>query len=470
MANNKRRKHGGRKLVLDLFLEEENNHIDTITTNKRRNRSETHKPNRSDGYSNQFENGESSKGSHSRHDSLSLMEDVHNTFDRLHTVNIEQINNDLSSDTTDILFDSLTKVYSAKYQSYIDTCAILTKTNLYFTSPINYFIWKEIRYRTKMDELIDDITIIEESVAIEMSKNMNLTDDKRMIQQNILPYFRGKTTRKIKINIILNNSRIKCVSDVFNISDHKTHIEFNRNDDILALSKASKAHKISTKVPQIKYINCVMIENINMVEEKYLDEFMIFVFNDIPYIAEEETYDSKIITLQQYYTYSVINNLSRRKHQFCMKYNILRDDMLVIIPYQKRNITNKHRKCKILRFKKFKLVEPLKLDNPYCFKLVSSKQTDEITFELKSNNERFEWITHLDYAIKSHKYLNDKYDEIKEEEEEDNHIDIINDYTITTNDETKNDDEFSSNFSFGMYLNYWETGYDNSVIPKYKTL
>eukprot|EP01084_Bolivina_argentea_P070428 128031_1 len=92
--------------------------------------------------------------------SLSLMDDVQDTFDILHTDNIEQINNDLSSDTTDILFDSLTKVYSAKYQSYIDTSSIVTKKNLYFTSPINYFIWKEIRYRTKMDELIDDITII----------------------------------------------------------------------------------------------------------------------------------------------------------------------------------------------------------------------------------------------------------------------------------------------------------------------
>eukprot|EP01084_Bolivina_argentea_P070430 128034_1 len=146
-----------------------------MANREKRSRSETnfktHKRNRSNTYSNQFENDESSKGSHSRHDSLSLMEDVHNTFDRLHTVNIEQINNDLSSDTTDILFDSLTKVYSAKYQSYIDTCAILTKTNLYFTSPINYFIWKEIRYRTKMDELIDDITIIGGSAAIEMSKN-----------------------------------------------------------------------------------------------------------------------------------------------------------------------------------------------------------------------------------------------------------------------------------------------------------
>eukprot|EP01084_Bolivina_argentea_P241735 405718_1 len=104
-------------------------------------------------YSNEFENDVSSRGSYSHH-SLSSMSDTWDTndrFDRLKRIGNIQLLAVLSNPNAHVLFDSLMKVYSTRSQSYIHIAAICTKTHLYFTSPLNYQIWKEFKDRTKIE-------------------------------------------------------------------------------------------------------------------------------------------------------------------------------------------------------------------------------------------------------------------------------------------------------------------------------
>ena len=148
----------------------------------------------------------------------------------------------------------------------------------------------------------------------------------------------------------------------------------------------------------IKHINCVIIRNIECIPRKYVDQFETFIFEDIAWIDEERTYDSKIFTLKKYYSDEIIDKLNERKVAFCNKHNIENVDMVMIAAYNSRvnetdNMGMDHnaKRCKIVDLKKFKKIDKLDLEElPYCFKLSDLTFKDEggITVQLKSNNDR----------------------------------------------------------------------------------
>eukprot|EP01084_Bolivina_argentea_P264614 448272_1 len=170
------------------------------------------------------------------------------TLDQLKTIDSHSCKEHLFSEQ--ILFDSFMKIYSENLETYIDVAGILTMTHLYLTSPINYQIWHELAYRTKINEIEDNTCQIDDKLATEMARNLALFDDEK-INDSISLYFVNKTAKEIKLQILLNKQQ--SLLEIFNLD--KTYRK---------------------KVKKIKFIKINNFFNGNIPEEKASD-FMDYV-------------------------------------------------------------------------------------------------------------------------------------------------------------------------------------------------
>eukprot|EP01083_Nonionella_stella_P073511 198853_1 len=176
---------------------------------------------------------------------------------------------------------------------------------------------------------------------------------------------------------------------------------------------------------------------------------------------------------------AIIKTLNARKQEF-FEENQMNAEMIIISSYieDRRTSHHDHYSKQLLFSHKYDAVEPLNLPGiPYCFKLKQSNQkasANGLMCQLKTNNTRHEWITHLDYAIHMHPNHSisvvPKTDIDSKTQDPGGHLmnDFVFNDDIPTHDEQS--DAFSKNFGFGIYLHFWETGFINSVVPKYPTL
>eukprot|EP01084_Bolivina_argentea_P079036 143431_1 len=361
-------------------------------------------------------------------------------YDSLANVDHKQLYNALIDQN--IIFDSLMKVYSNEQQSYIDVASILTKHNLYFVSAQNYQIWQEFETRTKIAQLVkNEHQIIDKETAINLRVNLDIVDNERFgilrriskIDSKILNFLMRRTKKEIQLNIILNENTMESLPSLFYL---------NKKD-------------------MVKDVNYVEIENVDIIESKYMDEFMTYVFDDIAWIDEEYKYNSKIVTLQSYHSNAIINKLNDRKKSFCKKYSIKNHKTIKCSVYNGHKVKRNQNHNKVIDFQNnihVYQIQPLDLEDlKNCFTL------NNLTCQLKSNNLRHQWMTHIDYITHINKCQNDNN---KDEELNVNTIESMNTINNSINSESSDD----VNFVFGEYLNYWVSGYENSVTPKYHTL
>ena len=342
------------------------------------------------------------------------------------------------------------KIPSArKHRLHIDVAGLITKNCLYLISAINYQTWIEFRNRTKINEILaNDATKIDEKTASELVNNMNLSDNEEITNNKLLPFFVNKTKRQIQHSIFANKRKYRSLPLLFGIKD-----------------EADLSH--------MKTINCVSIENIDIIDKYQIKctEFQRYIFQDIQWINEQKRFNTKMITLQQYHTISIIDTLNARKDEYFKMNNVNISDgeTVMISPYNNNESSDiSNFKCKVIELSAFNEVHAMhRKDSPYCFRLDGDETDYTITCHLSSNNQRHEWITHLDYVI--HDQLSLVRQKTVRFMDKDNvKMKMMNDFTH--NSEMKDNEGYSTNFSFGMYLNYWEDKEDNSVIPKYETL
>ena len=240
------------------------------------------------------------------------MDDEEGSYEMLK--NIDEMQNQYYDKPTNNL-DSIVKIYSAEYQTYI-TCRHFNKRYLYLTSPRNYQVWEEFRDRSNIDDLLPtDDAKIDEEIALKLIQNMDITDDKTIQTLNIIPFLMRRTKDYLKRNILIDKNKYLSLPSLFGIMDHYHHNESKQDDDdILSLSKISK----------MKMIKYVSIENIDVIPKERIDDFMRYIFDeiDIPWIDDETKYNLHIVTLKHFYIPSVVIALNKRKDQYFMKNNI----------------------------------------------------------------------------------------------------------------------------------------------------
>eukprot|EP01084_Bolivina_argentea_P045138 83082_1 len=387
---------------------------------------------------NEFGNDVSSRGSHSD----VTDQDIHSKdiyFDRLQCIDESQLFDSLMKEP--ILFDSLLRVYSVDQNQYIDVAGILSKQCLYFISAINYQTWIELKERTNIDQLIAYDTIINKTSAAQLTQRLGLTDDAK-IQQQINEYFVDKTIHDIKLDILCKKNKMTSLLSLLNIN----------SDDA-------------------KTVNYVIIDDFfdeNIITEDIRDQFVEQIFDGIKWTDDKNKKHAKIIKLHQYHSESIIETLNERKTAFLNKNN-LNNCHINISAFDGYQIKHAHSKVSVAEIgnnaKQINIVEPTHVDGTqYGIELKLVNTDDTITCLLKSNNQRYGWITHLDFAINHDTIGEKKIDSDSPNNKTKNKL--MNDFT-DANDEKE---EFSTHFSFGEYLNYWESGYENSVTPKYKSL
>eukprot|EP01084_Bolivina_argentea_P002116 3894_1 len=99
----------------------------------------------------------------------------------------------------------------------------------------------------------------------------------------------------------------------------------------------------------------------------------------------------------------------------------------------------------VIELNKYQNISPVSTSNSYGF-CMNDNKSNTITISSSSNNCRHGWITHLDYVIAN-----------SFEQEQ-------------TCNKTEEENEYDTDFTSGIYLNYWQTNMQNNVIPKYITL
>eukprot|EP01084_Bolivina_argentea_P002115 3891_1 len=120
-----------------------------------------------------------------------------------------------------------------------------------------------------------------------------------------------------------------------------------------------------------------------------------------------------------------------------------------------------HDDNKMINLSSFDLMNVIELNtsDSYGF-CMNDNKSNTIIISTSSNNVRHEWVTHLDYIIwKCEGKITDRTINSDEHFEQ-----------KQTCKKTEEENEYDTDFSFGMYLNYWETNVQNSVIPKYESL
>eukprot|EP01084_Bolivina_argentea_P241872 405900_1 len=117
---------------------------------------------------------------------------------------------------------------------------------------MNYHIWMDMKDRTKIDEVVyEDHAIISKVDAEKLSKNLDITDDQKINQTQVVTYFIGKSKYRIKLDILLNPDAIDCITSIF------------------------------------KSVKYVQIQNIECICSSLIDKFMNFVFEKIPLIEQD---------------------------------------------------------------------------------------------------------------------------------------------------------------------------------------
>eukprot|EP01083_Nonionella_stella_P241132 842282_1 len=382
---------------------------------------------------------------------IQLYMDVDDEFEQLNSITNAKVKHDLLSNS--VIFDSLMQVYSAMNQEYIDVAGILTQDALYFTSASNYKMWLQFKDRTKIDDIMkrrNDIQITSK-MARKLTANLDIIDiDITRINSKLKGYLVGKTLFEIKLDFMLNECTIKSLASFFGLTGFF-----------------------------VKSVNCIRIDNMDAIDLEYIDQFIMFVFEDIAWIDQRVLHNTNFITLKHYHNMAIIKTLNARKQEF-FEENQMNAEMIIISSYieDRRTSHHDHYSKQLLFSHKYDAVEPLNLPGiPYCFKLKQSNQkasANGLMCQLTTNNTRHEWITHLDYAIHMHPNHSisvvPKTDIDSKTQDPGGHLmnDFVFNDDIPTHDEQS--DAFSKNFGFGIYLHFWETGFINSVVPKYPTL
>eukprot|EP01084_Bolivina_argentea_P079034 143428_1 len=444
MASKKRkRKKSKRKSSIDLYaainlLEEQSSYVSD----------------------NEFENDQFNSGGHfdADLDEDDIDDDI-NVLMELYKLKI--VSNELQLINTllneDILFDSCMTICSSSItmKTYNQIAGILTKNYLYIIPAINYQIWLEFKQRTKIDELINienkkENDKIDKKMARDLISNLDLSDDDQ-INRKITPFFIDKTKKEIMLNILLNKNKITNLSAVF------------FTDCIqLKQSMTDQSININDKSGKFKHIKYIMIQNFfdtNLIGQDFRDSFLDKIFGDIAWIDEDKIKKSIIITLQKYYSLSIMKTLNDNKYTFFGNNAV--GETLKILPYYKDRIKYTNLAINLQQFNVLEICKENGI-NLNCSK--RNEQNDGLTFKFDTNNKRCVWMTYLDYAI------NGRYD-YNEQKEKDkcNKDKMVNDFTDSVPHVSRNE-IYSRNFSFGKYLNYWEEGYENSVIPIYQSL
>eukprot|EP01084_Bolivina_argentea_P002117 3895_1 len=103
----------------------------------------------------------------------------------------------------------------------------------------------------------------------------------------------------------------------------------------------------------------------------------------------------------------------------------------------------------VIELNKYQNISPVSTSNSYGF-CMNDNKSNTITISSSSNNCRHGWITHLDYVI-ANRTIN-SHDSFEQKQ---------------TCNKTEEENEYDTDFTSGIYLNYWQTNVQNSVIPKY---
>eukprot|EP01084_Bolivina_argentea_P259257 437398_1 len=367
-------------------------------------------------------------------------------MDVLSPINDEKQDADILNE--EIVYSSLIKTYKPTTETYIDVACILTPKQLYFASAMNYKIWAQLRDRTKINEIINEQNKnndlkIDKEAALQLTHNLDLISDTCNLH-TITDYFEEKTKDQIKKSILLNTNPIKSITDLFK--------QINTKD-----VKCVKQVKISR----------FYSENI---QENIKDELLRYIFNGIEFSDAQRLNDSLIITLQSYHSNTKLNDWRKRTNDYLSTSNINKlsflNNEIKLSSYRGDKAEYVHSELRVVDLSIFDMVGVAEVyKNAYGFIITGGKH--ELLCALNSNNIRHEWITHLDYAVLRHKKHATFY-----------HLDLGNipqipDKLVNSVTNTENDsktDELITRFSFGVYLNYWEDGFENSVLPIYQTL
>eukprot|EP01083_Nonionella_stella_P040021 108831_1 len=389
----------------------------------------------------------------------------------------------------EIVYDGLFQVYSPAIDrgAYIDIAGVLTQDRLYLVSAIKYQLWQEFKERTKIDELINGKFKNEsETISVEMAHklihNLDLLEAERAWR--LLPYFVDNTKKELMLNMLLNTINrdgMRKLSSYFHL-DTDTY-EFNEMGP-LHQAEPSK----DTKFIQIRGVN-----DTEIVPEALRSGLLEFVLDDLEWIEEEEIKnDVIVITLCDYHYHDMIlKELNDRKSAYFGRNGLRKEDGVRISEYDGNKIKYTFTDVQMIDLQEYDTVVAVDCADAFQFRLISHGNEEETmcTVRMDSNNTRHEWITHLDYALHG-------LQEILKEKKKDDHLvlndssfidpddgnyedDIIEVYNPTKhkliNDFSENksddrDEEYSRHFNFGLYLNYWQTGFENSVCARYNTL
>eukprot|EP01084_Bolivina_argentea_P059536 108739_1 len=171
--------------------------------------------------------------------------------------------------------------------------------------------------------------------------------------------------------------------------------------------------------------------------------------------------DSIVITFRDYFAKSIVLLLNDRKNKYFNNNN----NKLEIEEYNNKTKYTQYSTtvADIKNFNKLQLIGNVN-DIGYGFILMNKiLNMNNIKCLLETNNLCQEWLAHLDYALfgdKILKGLSERTESNSDMSESDSSKSkLMNDFT--------NEDAY---FGFGIYLNYWENGFENTVTPKYCTL
>eukprot|EP01084_Bolivina_argentea_P271663 462312_1 len=358
---------------------------------------------------------------------VSLMDKVSDVFNRSKSVNESMLMKTLMSES--ILYDSPMKVYSTSNDAYVDTAGVLTKNNVYLTSAINYRIWSELRQRTKIDELIQDENDndikIDDGKAQQMMTHLDLTDDED-IRLSIKNTFIGKTKRELKLNILFNETPIKSLASLFGLNGVMQRMN-------------------------CRQVHCVIMKGFYDTEIIPLDErdtCIENIFEAIPWTEQQRMNDSIVITLRGYVTQSTVHSINAKANEKRLVIEAY-DDKMKYTQYETSVVDVK-------AFDTVKYNGNIGEDKGFEFVLKCRNNALNIRCLLHSNNMCQEWITHLDYVMADKSYVSEAPSPVPSCNGKDK---LMNDFT-----------EDEVHYGFGVYLNYWQNGFDNTVIPTYDTL
>eukprot|EP01083_Nonionella_stella_P151833 485781_1 len=422
----------------------------------------------------------------SPHFSFSPTPSVEMIKDPFAIITSEDAVRDLDKNT--IIYHSLFKVYSRVQCSHFHVCGLLTMHRLYFVSGINYQTWQELRKRTKMDTLINTQETITLEMATELIRNLDIVEEKR--SDRLLPYFVNNTKTDIMLHMLLNTNRAKMrtLSSYLHLDQDMGEVNeiLNMKNDCLRIdAEPSK---------DIKYIR---INGVNLVPESLRSGLLECVLEDVEWIEEQYVkgaggHDVIAITLCKYhYKAALLDALNAKKRTYLMHNGLEHESEVFISEYNGNRIQYSLAEIKFIDLTLYDKVVPVTrydTEDSFGFCIKSANKEDDVSVRMSSNNARHEWITHLDYVL----YRIHKKDDEKETEADQtakwihNGLGSLHDIYNPTNQKLLNDfaeqnksdsepkeeenESYSTHFNFGMYLNYWQQGFENSVRPKYDTL